>query len=571
MGRHWLYSVFMEKQSPDENERIDVLQHFQQVTDSLIAFLRNAKESIEVCVDPASVFVIVSFPPYLQGCLDAKQRGVAIKIVTEITTENVDYCKQMMKFAEVRHIDGIKGNFGVTETEYIASAILQKEEPATQIIYSNAREVIEQQRYIFRSFWNKAIPAKQRIKEIEEGIEAEFVEVITDGIKAANLMVDFAKSVREEAQLILSQPKTMEQAGKLGMLDHLIHAANSYGAEIRVITPITVENSKLARQIMNQAPNIQILAGPVSTAGLFVQDGERYLKAEDKDPNAAETAEATSRVIYSNSKNGVKSFKSIFETLWKQSELYEQLRIANEKLILHDNMQKEFINIAAHELRTPIQPILGLVEILGLQFSEEGEDDEKTTKEKAEITRDELAILVRNAKRLERLSSNILDIARIESGTLHLNIQEFNLNDVLSPLVQDARNVIKNTGKEDVITQYVPSDNNIVLKADKDRLSEVMWNLLDNATKFTEKGSISIASRKENSHITVTVKDSGSGIDSDVLPKLFTKFVTKSEKGTGLGLYIAKSIIEAHGGKIWAESNKDGKGATFTFTLPLTA
>jgi len=561
----------MEKQTPDENERIDVLQHFQQVTDSLIAFLRNAKESIEVCVDPASVFVIVSFPPYLQGCLDAKQRGVAIKIVTEITTENVDYCKQMMKFAEVRHIDGIKGNFGVTETEYIASAILQKEEPATQIIYSNAREVIEQQRYIFRSFWNKAIPAKQRIKEIEEGIEAEFVEVITDGIKAANLMVDFAKSVREEAQLILSQPKTMEQAGKLGMLDHLIHAANSYGAEIRVITPITVENSKLARQIMNQAPNIQILAGPISTAGLFVQDGERYLKAEDKDPNAAETAEATSRVIYSNSKNGVKSFKSIFETLWKQSELYEQLRIANEKLILHDNMQKEFINIAAHELRTPIQPILGLVEILGLQFSEEGEDDEKTTKEKAEITRDELAILVRNAKRLERLSSNILDIARIESGTLHLNIQEFNLNDVLSPLVQDARNVIKNTGKEDVITQYVPSDNNIVLKADKDRLSEVMWNLLDNATKFTEKGSISIASRKENSHITVTVKDSGSGIDSDVLPKLFTKFVTKSEKGTGLGLYIAKSIIEAHGGKIWAESNKDGKGATFTFTLPLTA
>jgi two-component system sensor histidine kinase VicK len=561
----------MEKQTPDENERIDVLQHFQQVTDSLIAFLRNAKESIEVCVDPASVFVIVSFPPYLQGCLDAKQRGVAIKIVTEITTENVDYCKQMMKFAEVRHIDGIKGNFGVTETEYIASAILQKEEPATQIIYSNAREVIEQQRYIFRSFWNKAIPAKQRIKEIEEGIEAEFVEVITDGIKAANLMVDFAKSVREEAQLILSQPKTMEQAGKLGMLDHLIHAANSYGAEIRVISPITEENSKLAWQIMNQAPNIQILAGPVSTAGLFIQNEDRYFIAEDKDPNAAETAEATSRVIYSNSKNGVKSFKSIFETLWKQSELYEQLRIANEKLILHDNMQKEFINIAAHELRTPIQPILGLVEILGLQFSEEGEDDEKTTKEKAEITRDELAILVRNAKRLERLSSNILDIARIESGTLHLNIQEFNLNDVLSPLVQDARNVIKNTGKEDVITQYVPSDNNIVLKADKDRLSEVMWNLLDNATKFTEKGSISIASRKENSHITVTVKDSGSGIDSDVLPKLFTKFVTKSEKGTGLGLYIAKSIIEAHGGKIWAESNKDGKGATFTFTLPLTA
>jgi two-component system, OmpR family, sensor histidine kinase VicK len=538
------------------------------VTDSLIAFLRNAKESIEVCVDPASVFVVVSFPPYLQGCLDARRRGVAIKIVTEITMENVDYCKQIMKFAEVRHIDGIKGNFGVTETEYIASAILQKEKPATQIIYSNAREVIEQQRYIFRSFWSRAIPAKHRIKQIEEGIEPEFVEVITDGIKAANLMVDFAKSVRKKAQLILSQPKTMEQAGKLGMLDHLIHAANSYGAEIRVISPITKENSELARQIMNQAPNIQILAGPVSTAGLFVQDGERYLKAEDKDPNATETAEATSRVIYSNSKNGVKSFKSIFETLWKQSELYEQLRIANEKLILHDNMQKEFINIAAHELRTPIQPILVTVELLDLQFSSE---QEKTTKEKGEITRDELAILVRNAKRLERLSSNILDIARIESGTLHLTIQEFDLNDVILPLVQDARNEIKNRGKEDVITQYAPSDNNIVLKGDKDRLSEVVWNLLDNATKFTEKGAISVVTRKDDNYITITVKDSGSGIDSDILPKLFTKFVTKSEKGTGLGLFISKSIIEAHGGKIWAENNNDGKGAAFTFTLPLAA
>jgi two-component system sensor histidine kinase VicK len=559
----------MEKQTPDEHERIDVLQHLQQVTDSLLTFLRNAKESIEVCVDPMRLYVIVSFPPYMQGCLDAKRRGVAIKIVTEITTENVDYCKHIMKFAEVRHIDGIKGNFGVTETEYIASATLQKEKPSTQIIYSNAREVIEQQRYIFRSFWSRAIPAEQKIKEIEEGIEPEFVEVTIDGIKAANLIVDFAKSVRKEVQLILSQPKTMERAGKLGVLDHLIHAANSYGAEIRVISPITDENSELARQIMNQAPNIQILAGPVSTAGLFIQNEDRYFIAEDKDPNAAETAEATSRVIYSNSKNGVKSFKSIFETLWKQSELYEQLRIANEKLILHDNMQKEFINIAAHELRTPIQPILSTAELLDLQFSSE---QEKTTKEKDEITRDDLAILVRNAKRLERLSSNILDIARIESGTLYLNIEQFNLNDVILPLVKDAQNEIKNKGKEeDINIQYASLDDNIVLQGDKDRLSEVVWNLLDNATKFTKKGAISIATKKENNHIIITVKDNGSSINSDVLPKLFTKFVTKSEKGTGLGLFITKSIIEAHGDKIWAENNNDGKGATLTFTLPLAA
>lgn len=556
----------MEKQNHEGHERIDILQHFHQVADSLLGFLRNAKESIEVCIEPASVFVLASFPPYLQGCLDAKRREVAIKIVTEITPENVGYCKQIMKFAELRHIAGIKGNFGVTETEYITSAILQKEEPATQMIYTNAREVIGQQRYIFRSFWSKAIPANQRIKEIEEGIAPEFVEVITDGMKVANLMVDFAKSVKKEAQVILSQPKSMEQAGKLGMLEHLVQAANSYGAEIRVISPINEENSKLAREIMNQAPNIQILAGPVSTVGLFIQDENRYFIAEDKDSNSAETSEAASRIIYSNSKNGVKSFKSFFETLWKQSQLYEQLRIANEKLILHDNMQKEFINIAAHELRTPIQPILVTAELLDLQFTSE---EEKAKEEKGEITRDELNILVRNAKRLERLSSNILDIARIESGTLPLNVQEFNLNDVLSPLVQDTRHELKKRGREDLIIQYDPAENNIVVKGDKDRLSEVVWNLLDNAAKFTEKGVISIFTLKEGNYITIIVKDRGSGIDLDVLPKLFTKFVTKSEKGTGLGLFISKSIIEAHGGNIWAENNNDGKGSTFTFTLPL--
>jgi signal transduction histidine kinase len=259
--------------------------------------------------------------------------------------------------------------------------------------------------------------------------------------------------------------------------------------------------------------------------------------------------------IYSSNSSVVSSYRSIFNSLWKQVELYEQIK-AQEQL------QKEFINIAAHELRTPIQPILGMADLLDSQFSE-------GKKEKGELTRDELAILVRNAKRLERLSSDILEIARIESGILNLNIQEFNLNDVITPLVQDARNEINSNGK-DVKIHYSPSD--IVMKGDKDRISEVVWNLLNNAIKFTEKGTISVSTKKgddDNNHVTVTVKDSGSGIDPEVLPKLFAKFVTNSEKGTGLGLFISKSIVEAHGGRIWAENNSDGKGATFVFTLLL--
>ena len=187
-------------------------------------------------------------------------------------------------------------------------------------------------------------------------------------------------------------------------------------------------------------------------------------------------------------------------------------------------------------------------------------------KESIMMTKDEMAIIIRNAHRLERLSSDILEIARIESGNFQLNTREFDLNDVISPLVEDAEDEIRSDDK-DIQIHY--SSFNILLSGDKDRLAEVVWNLLENAIKFTKKGPISIATKKDDSHVIVTITDSGTGIDPEVLPTLFAKFVTRSEKGTGLGLFISKNIIESHGGRIWGENNTDGKGAIFTFTLPL--
>ena len=269
--------------------------------------------------------------------------------------------------------------------------------------------------------------------------------------------------------------------------------------------------------------------------------------------------------IYATSKPKVVSDATIFDSLWHQTELYEKLRKANVQLQNNDKLQHEFINIAAHELRTPIQPLLGIADILDSQFSK-GE-------EKGEITREELAVIQRNAKRLERLSYDILQVTRIESGWLTLNIQDLNLNDILSPLVDDAR-IKTDSGNRGVKIQYSPLDNNnIILKGDRSKLSEVVWNLLSNAIKFTGKGGdISINTKKDDvtNLVTVIIKDTGSGIDTKILPKLFNKFVSKSEKGgTGLGLFISKSIVEAHGGKIWAQNNSDGRGATFSFTLPV--
>ncbi|HEX2068160.1 MAG TPA: ATP-binding protein [Nitrososphaeraceae archaeon] len=241
----------------------------------------------------------------------------------------------------------------------------------------------------------------------------------------------------------------------------------------------------------------------------------------------------------------------------------KKLEAANEQLKVHDNMQKEFINIAAHELRTPIQPILSLTEVLRFKIK----DTQYV---------DLLSIIRRNAKRLQRLTDTILDVTRIESHSLKLNKERFNLNDLISSIIDDYRNHIEKDNVE-IKLLYKPNnkDNTIFVEADRERLIQVISNLLDNAIKFTNDGTISIITEQRDSQVVVSIKDTGTGIDPEIMPRLFSKFVTKSERGgTGLGLFICKSIIEAHGGKIWAENNNniyDGKkGATFTFSLPVS-
>jgi signal transduction histidine kinase len=235
----------------------------------------------------------------------------------------------------------------------------------------------------------------------------------------------------------------------------------------------------------------------------------------------------------------------------------KKLESANEQLKVHDNMQNEFINIAAHELRTPIQPILLLSDALKSKIK----DNEQFTL---------IDVISRNAKRLRRLTEDILDVTRIESKSLKLHKEQFNLNDVIVNTINDIKiNRYFNNKKDDIKILY-DSDKDIFVKADKERVSQVIFNLLSNAIKFAngEGGNISIMSEKKDNQLIVSIKDTGTGIDSEILPRLFSKFVTKSFEGTGLGLFISKSIIEAHGGKIWAGNNSNGKGATFSFILP---
>ena len=260
---------------------------------------------------------------------------------------------------------------------------------------------------------------------------------------------------------------------------------------------------------------------------------------------------------------------SIRDHIRRQTELTKQLEAANEELKQKDRLKDEFINVAAHELRTPIQPILGLSEVLRSR---------KVSDLGLNIADDEfLSIIIRNAKRLQQLSADILDIAKIEGHTLILKKEQFDVNEIISDAVVDYRNQIEQDGKNrnEWNLLYKNSGQDIFIEADKGRIIQVISNLVSNAVKFTKVGTVTVAAEKveenDRQQVIISIKDTGTGIDPEMLPKLFTKFATKSDKGTGigLGLFISKSIIEAHGGSIWAENNKDGKGATFAFSMPI--
>jgi signal transduction histidine kinase len=294
-----------------------------------------------------------------------------------------------------------------------------------------------------------------------------------------------------------------------------------------------------------------------------------------------------------------KEVKKRTRELWESNRL---LGVTNEQLRDRDRMQNEFINIAAHEMRTPIQPILGLSEIMrekmlniARQLQREEKDEvvyERLQDSSSVRTRSNsmfrssslslamekiipmAEIINRNAKRLEKLTNNLLDVTRIENSnnSLELNKEQFAIDSVIRDCMID---ISQHIGKKNIRFSYVPADDNqqVIIKADKTRIAQVLMNLLENSINYSQEGIISVTSTvdPDANSITVSVKDTGSGINPDIIPRLFSKFVTASEKGTGLGLYISKKIIEAHGGKIWAENNKDGQGATFAFTLPLSS
>ncbi|HZA06393.1 MAG TPA: HAMP domain-containing sensor histidine kinase [Nitrososphaeraceae archaeon] len=604
-------------------QRTEVISGSENVMNTILQFISKAN-TISSCGDYKAPLAVFEIEEYKKLLFDIKKRGIKVKYITDITKDNINHCKDLIGlFAfDIRHLDGIKANFSISETEYLASATLIDKQvqqwsttalPVQQLIYSNVKDIVEQQKYVFESFWNKAIPAERRINEIEEGFVLGTTEVIQIPSKTKQLFIDLVKSAKEEVLLLFPTVNSFLREERIGVIQLLKEAATAQErkVKVRIITPVNsnvekiIVHDMLIDQPKNNFLDIQRIeetrtatttmaatskttttnttttntntSTNVNTVTILVVDKKASLVIEKVDDSKQDFVEAIGSATYSTSKPTVLSYISIFENLSNQVKLYEQLKT-------HDKMQKEFINIASHEMKTPTQAILGYCTLI-----------QRHPEKREEM----LNAMSRNALRLQKLTNDILDVTRIESQTLSLNKEVINLNDLILILIEDYKSQIQTEHSNVQILLYDgPKSRNdvpLLIEADRGRISQCISNLLSNAIKFSakegidgHKGIVSITVRKEEGErgvggvggergpsqkeqATVSITNNGEGIHPEIIPRLFTKFATKSEGGgTGLGLYITKSIIEAHGGRIWAENNKDGKGATFIFTLPLS-
>lgn len=518
-----------------------------------------------------------------------KGEGNGIRWITNIEEECVELVKTFLDLnMQIKHVRNLPPiNFAVGKKE--VNLTIEKMEGGKMIqslIASNEPTYVTYFYSIFEQLWSEGVDAQDRIRNIAEGrAEETDIEIIANPKKGIDNAWKILRSAKKEILIICSTSNAFRRQLQIGGLQLLKGIVEKNNVKVRILVPADAEAKLTIKEISISNPGIDIrsLEEALQTCiTIVVVDRKECVIVESKDDTKETSYDAAGISTYSNSKAIATSYVSIFESLWNQTELFEELKksnrqlanlykqviAANEQMKTSSNMQKEFINVAAHELRAPIQPILGLAEVLRQQNQQPDNKEDQMYSENYEL----LNVIIRNAKRLQQLTENILDVTKIENNSMELNKEEFILNKAVLESFTDFANQLSKEQKENVKLIVVLDEGDVLVVADKHRINQVINNLLNNALKFTKQGQITLSTEKEKKYgkeAIVKIQDSGPGIDPDIMPRLFTKFATKSYSGTGLGLFISKSIVETHGGKMWAENNLDGKGATFLFTLPI--
>jgi two-component system, OmpR family, sensor histidine kinase VicK len=550
-------------------EKTQMITNRKQL-DIITDVISNAEKNLNICGDSALPdFTLTG--RIRKACQHAKLKGIKIRYITEITKDNLSSCKELMKFAEVRHLKKIAGNFVVTDKEYFGQS--SGNNFLLNQIYNDDHGMVEQQNNIFENLWNNAIIQHDKVSSLEVGVDPEEVKVLSDPFEIRRTYLNLINSANSEISLIIATSKALQRNYRGGIISMLIEASEKKNINVNLVIP-TYENDKREVDFLHTESLVKnfrfriksIVPDTAQTHKIkttfLIVDKKSVLIIDVKDDNKDNFIEAVGYATFHTSKSRTETYNFIFDTIWRQADLYESLREANRNLLYsyqkleeHDAMEKEFINLAAHELRTPSQSIIGYSEML---------------KDLPERNKQYEEAISRNAQRLYSLVTNMLSIARIESQTMKLNKTIFDLNLKIDHVINDITQQLELRKSNKVGIEFKPIGK-INITADKEKTFQVFANLLNNALKFTKQGTINISvkQKEKTNQAVVMIKDSGPGIDPEIIPHLFTKFKTKSEKGLGLGLYISKNIVEAHHGKIEAYNNPNSKGATFVVTLPL--
>ena len=533
-------------------DEMDIIQGFDNIMQAVEDALKGTGQRWDACLDAAIPHISVKM--ISKAHQEARDRKVAIRYIIDITKDNLDSCKQMMANtgAEVRHSSGIQGSFGVSDDEYLC--VIRAIEPGDYIygIKSTLRPVVQHHRSIFDIMWKTAIPGRLRIRELEEGVSIPMLELIENTKESLNLAHSKIMSAKSEVLIIFSTPNALRRNLRGNGFD-LLKTIVSHNVKVMLLIPNDPLLENEIRDLKSAIPQLEIRSIDESLKTritIIVIDRTESFIFETRNDNAVTLDDALGESTHYNSGATSLSFASIFYSVWRQAELYEKLKDV-------ESVKDEFVNIAAHELRTPVLPIVLCAENL-----EENLPENENVK-----------VILRNAKRMTKLAGDILDVSKIESKTFKLQKQRNNIIQLIEEAIQDARLKVPEGQQVDIIfeSRLPRALEEIVI--DKNRIRQVLENLLANAINFTNNGSILVAIEQDaerQGFILVSIKDSGTGIDPLIVDKLFGKFVTSSQKakGTGLGLFLCKAIVEQHAGRIWGKNNNETKGATFAFTLP---
>jgi len=512
----------------------------------------------------------LTYNNFFESCkkiLERQRRGEGegIRWIMSIEKESVDLVKKFLNLGvKIRHVKNLAPiNFTVSKHGLIATVEEMDEGRMVQnLLTSNERSYIKHFSSMFEQLWKDGLDASYRIKDIEEKIGKAEIEIIQNPMDAIAQGWDMVRSARKEVNILFSSSNALKRQIAMGALPLLNDASEKHKVKIRMLLPSTDNKlDRLIEQTKSAVPKIDIRT--ISTSletkiSILLVDNKQCLILELKDDMQNSSYDAVGLSTYSISPTIISSYLAVFESFWRHAELFEKMKQV-------EILEKDFINIAAHELRNPIQPIIGFSELL---YSKIQDQEQRRL----------LDEVILNARRLERLAQIMLDVTRIENNSLVLTKEIVDAGKVVTDIVEgynrklEERNVEGKGQHSKGLVLIYEGLKNIKVTIDKVRITQVICNILDNAVTFTHQGQIRVILKEERQDeknlLIISVKDMGPGIDPEISTKLFTKFASKSNIGIGLGLFISKAIIEAHGGKIWAENNSD-LGATFSFSIPM--